>query len=59
MNDSASDLAQGGDDVLVAEISDEALEAAAGAPPGAFSISGAPTVSIVVMCCGDNGVPAP
>ena len=36
-----------------AEISDEALEWAAGASPNpAISIASAPTVSILVMCCG-------
>jgi hypothetical protein len=45
------------DDILCAEISDAALEAAALAatPGGALSFPNAPTVSILVVCCSFDG----
>ena len=36
---------------LTFEFSDEALEAAADVAHGAYSLVGAPTVSILVACC--------
>jgi len=53
MNDQA--LEPSDDHILSFEISDEALEAAASqAPAGAMSLPAAPTVNILVMCCGNN-----
>ena len=47
------------EDILICEISDEALEAAASAIPGAaMSFPNAPTVSIVIVCCSTDGVTA-
>jgi len=44
------------EEILACDISDEAIEAAANATPGpAFSIVGAPTVSILFACCGNDG----
>jgi hypothetical protein len=41
--------------ILNCEISDAALEAAANALPGAaMSMPNAPTVSIIVVCCGND-----
>ena len=51
MNDNAVDLEQSDEEILAAEVSDEALEAVAStAIPAAMTI-GAPTVSILVVCC--------
>jgi hypothetical protein len=62
MNDMAEIFApsggQTGDDaVFRCEVSDAALEAAAGAavPGGAMSFANAPTVSILVVCCSFDG----
>jgi hypothetical protein len=44
------------DDMLAFEVSDAALEAAASVLPGAaMSFPNSPTVSILVMCCSDQG----
>jgi hypothetical protein len=52
----ASDYEQSDEDILAFEISDEALEAAASAMPGAaMSFPNAPTVSILVVCCSNDG----
>ena len=49
-SDKASD-----EQILTTEISDAALEAAANTLPGAaMSMPNAPTVSIVVVCCGND-----
>ena len=51
----ADHCGQDGDAVLVLEVSDEALEAAADTERcPAFSLPNAPTVSILVACCGNN-----
>jgi hypothetical protein len=45
--------------ILHFEVSDEALEAAATPRSGAaMSLPSAPTVSILVMCCGSDNEPA-
>ena len=59
MNNETENLEQADDDVFAFDVSDAALEAAASAPKGAaMSFPNAPTVSIVVVCCGndDNAV---
>lgn len=43
--------------ILVCDVSDEALEAAASEPrdgSAAMSFPNAPTVSILIMCCGNG-----
>jgi hypothetical protein len=61
MNDGLEIFAQSGvqpaDDIFRCDISDAALEAAAGAavPGGAMSFPNAPTVSILVVCCSFDG----
>ena len=62
LNDSAAvqSRPQGADDdILGFEVSDAALEAAAGTaiPGGALSFSNAPTVSILVICCSIDNRP--
>ena len=53
--DFAKHLAQSDADILLFEVPDAALEAAAAAiPGGAFSMPNAPTVSIVFQCCGND-----
>jgi len=48
-------LAQYDEDIFTVEISDDALEAAAIPINGAaYSFPAAPTVSILVVCCGDQ-----
>jgi hypothetical protein len=43
------------EDILTIEVSDEALESAAHAATGAaMSLPAAPTVSILVVCCGND-----
>jgi hypothetical protein len=57
MNDNAEPLERDDEDVLAFDVSDEALESAASATPvpaAALSFPSAPTVSILIMCCGDN-----
>jgi hypothetical protein len=49
------DCAASDEQILTYEISDTALEAAAGTLPGAaMSMPNAPTVSILIVCCGTN-----
>jgi hypothetical protein len=56
MNDTTNGLEPGGEDCLVFEVSDAALEAAASNPMGAaISFPNAPTVSILVVCCSNDG----
>ena len=52
MSDTIKTPEQGDDDLLAFEIADEALEAAAEKSKPAFTLVGAPTVSILVACCG-------
>jgi len=55
MNDNTRNSERGDDDIFACDISDEAIEAAANVAPGpAFSIVGAPTVSILFACCGND-----
>ena len=57
MNGNAKILEQNDEDSFAFEVSDEVLEAAASATPvpaAAMSFPSAPTVSILIMCCGDN-----
>jgi hypothetical protein len=55
MNDNAGNLEQADADIFVCDVSDAALEAAASAPRGAaMSFPNAPTVSVVVVCCGND-----
>jgi hypothetical protein len=51
MNDKTEATEPRDQDVLALDIADEALEAAAAATKPAFSLVGAPTVSILVACC--------
>jgi hypothetical protein len=53
MNDGAE---QRDEDIFAFDVSDEALEAAAITIPGAaYSFPNAPTVSILVVCCSNDG----
>ena len=57
MNGNAKVLEPTDEDIFAFEFSDEALEAAASATPvpaAAMSFPSAPTVSILIMCCGNN-----
>jgi hypothetical protein len=55
MNDTINDLAQNDEDIFIVEDSDAALEAAASTRPGAaVSFPAAPTVSVLVVCCGND-----
>jgi hypothetical protein len=57
MNDNTKILEQSDEDILIFETSDEALEAAAATTPvaaAAMSFPNAPTVSILVICCGND-----
>jgi hypothetical protein len=55
MNDKAIHLDQTEEKILTYEVSDEALEAAAGTTTGpAFTFAGAPTVSVLFACCGND-----
>jgi hypothetical protein len=59
MKDNTEILELSDEDMLAVEISDEALESAASAATGtAFSMPAAPTVNVLVVCCG-NDVTAP
>ena len=59
MNDNINGLEQSDEDILIFDVSDEALEAAARATPGAaMSLPGAPTVSILVVCCSNDDMTA-
>ena len=54
MNDNSPVLEKADEDILPFSFSDEALEAAAStATIAAVSMVGAPTVSILVTCCGN------
>jgi hypothetical protein len=62
MNDGVTVFAQNGsetgeDDIFCCDVSDAALEAAAGTsiPGAALSFPNAPTVSILVVCCSFDG----
>ncbi len=49
------DCEAGDEQILTCEISDTALEAAANTLPGAaMSMPNAPTVSILIVCCGND-----
>ena len=52
------DPEQGYQDILTLELSDEALEAAA-SMHAAITFPAAPTVSVLVVCCGNDYVTAP
>jgi len=57
MNDNTKIIEQSDEDILIFETSDEALEAAAATTPvaaAAMSFPNAPTVSILVICCGND-----
>jgi hypothetical protein len=57
MNDNINILEQSDEDILTFEPSDETLEAAAATTPvaaAAMSFPNAPTVSILVICCGNG-----
>jgi hypothetical protein len=50
-----NDIEQGDEQILTFEVSDAALEAAANTLPGAaMSFPNAPTVNVVVVCCGND-----
>ena len=54
MNDNTQVLEKADEDILAFSFSDEALEAAAStAAIAAVTMVGAPTVSILVACCGN------
>jgi hypothetical protein len=55
MKDARENFEQSDNDILTFDVSDAALEAAAGALPGAaFSFPNSPTVSVVFQCCGND-----
>ncbi len=58
MNDNTKDFEQSDEAIVHSEVSDEALEAAASGTPigagAAMSFPNAPTVSILVICCGNG-----
>jgi hypothetical protein len=58
MNNSTEGFEQSDEAILLLEVSDEALEAAANSTPtaagAAMSFPNAPTVSILVICCGNG-----
>jgi hypothetical protein len=55
MKDASENFEQSDNDILTFDVSDAALEAAAGALPGAaFSFPNSPTVSVVFQCCGND-----
>jgi hypothetical protein len=55
MNEDTREVAPSEDEILTFAIADAALEAAARTLPGAaMSFPNAPTVSILVMCCGND-----
>jgi hypothetical protein len=57
MNDNTKILELSDEDILIFETSDETLEAAAATTPvaaAAMSFPNAPTVSILVICCGNE-----
>lgn len=55
MTYSNADSGRGDEDILICEVSDAELEAAANAMPGAaMSFPNAPTVSILFACCSND-----
>jgi hypothetical protein len=55
MTDNTKGLDRNDEDILTFDLPDEALEAAAGTTPYvAMSFPAAPTVSILVVCCGND-----
>jgi hypothetical protein len=54
MNYKTGGLDQADEDVLIFDVSDAALEAAASMASGAAMTFGTPTVSILVACCGND-----
>ena len=54
MNDKTTGLDQADGDILLFDVSDEVLEAAASTASGAAMTFGSPTVSILIACCGDS-----
>ena len=55
MTDSNADCEQGDEDMLIFQVPDAALEAAAQAIPGAaVSFPNSPTVSILFACCSND-----
>jgi hypothetical protein len=57
MNESTKSLEHRDEDILCLDVSDAALEAAAGkATHAAASFPDAPTVSLLVVCCGNEQI---
>jgi hypothetical protein len=54
MDDTAKGLNHSDEAVLIAEVSDEALEAAARTEINAANTFATPTVNILVVCCGSD-----
>jgi hypothetical protein len=54
MNDRTKDRDQADHDILIFEVSDAALEAAANTASGAAMTFATPTVSVLVACCGND-----
>jgi len=54
MNDKTTGLDQADGDILLFDVSDEVLEAAASTASGAAMTFGTPTVSVLVACCGND-----
>ncbi|MGA2895602.1 MAG: hypothetical protein ABSE22_22305 [Xanthobacteraceae bacterium] len=60
MSENAETLDQSDQAILSFEVSDEALEAAASTlRGGAMSFPNAPTVNVLVVCCGNDVTSAP
>ena len=55
MTEITKDLYRSDEDIFTVDLPDEALEAAAGTMPNAaMSFPAAPTVSVLVVCCGND-----
>jgi hypothetical protein len=54
MNDKTTSLDLADEDILIFDVSDEVLEAAARMGSGAAMTFGTPTVSVLVACCGND-----
>jgi hypothetical protein len=54
MTDKTKGLDQADEDILILDVSDEALEAAANTASGTGMTFGTPTVSILIACCGND-----
>jgi hypothetical protein len=54
MNDKTHGPDQADEDILIFEVSDAALEAAANTASGAAMTFATPTVSVLVACCGND-----